>query len=147
MVKNSITKLAVADIWYTRNQDLRSCIHNSRCLFRSSYILRVVFMLLYSDLGGRWDVFFLPEVVAQIWLDPLRDFWGCWTTFIQNFFRKIHSFMLLGQFLTSNSLHNLGGQKNICLCYHARHFQPIHWKKNSVRCMASQPLRSNPNGS
>ena len=41
MVKNSITKLklAVADIWYTRNQDLRSCIHNSRCHFRSSYLL------------------------------------------------------------------------------------------------------------
>ena len=35
---------------------------------------RVEFLLLYSDLGGRWDVFFLPEVVAQIWLDPLRVF-------------------------------------------------------------------------
>ena len=50
----------------------------------------------YTDLllGGHWDVFFLPEVVAQIWLDPLGCFWGCWTPFIENFFRKIHFFML-----------------------------------------------------
>ena len=24
---------------------------------------------------------FYPEVVAQIWLDPLWGFWGCWATF------------------------------------------------------------------
>ena len=27
----------------------------------------------------------LPEVVTQIWLDPLRGFWGCWETFIKHF--------------------------------------------------------------
>ena len=26
----------------------------------------VAFMLLYSDLGGHWDVSFLPEVITQI---------------------------------------------------------------------------------
>ena len=28
-------------------------------------------ILLYSNLGGRWDVSFIPECIAQIWLDPL----------------------------------------------------------------------------
>ena len=32
-------------------------------------------------------------------------------------------------FLTSNSLHNLRGQKWSCPCYHARHLQQIHWSK------------------
>ena len=32
-------------------------------------------------------------------------------------------------FWDSNSLHNLGGQKQLCLCYHARHLQKIHWSK------------------
>ena len=49
----------------------------------------VRFMLLYSDLGGRWDLSFLSEVITQIWLDPLRDFWGYWTTFTRKtFFNK-----------------------------------------------------------
>ena len=26
----------------------------------------IAFMLLYSDLGGHWDIFFLPEVITQI---------------------------------------------------------------------------------
>ena len=30
---------------------------------------------------------FYPEVVAQTWLDPLWGFWGCWATFIKNFFQ------------------------------------------------------------
>ena len=30
-------------------------------------------------------VSFLPEVIAQIWLDPLKGFWGWWETFINNF--------------------------------------------------------------
>ena len=34
------------------------------------------------------------EVIAQIWLDLLRDFWGHWKTFIKSFFHKIHSFLL-----------------------------------------------------
>ena len=43
---------------------------------------------------GRWDVSFLSEVVAQIWLGPLRGFWGCWETFIEFFFYiYINSFM------------------------------------------------------
>ena len=33
-------------------------------------------------------------------------------------------------FLASNSLHNLGGQKQLCLCYHERHLQQIHWIKH-----------------
>ena len=37
----------------------------------------------------------------------------------------------------SNSLHNLGGQKWSCPCYHARHLQQIH----CVGCMVSQPNR------
>ena len=64
---------------------------------------------------GRWPLFFLPEIVAQIWLDPLRGFRGHWATFINNFFQKIHFFMLFWAprrvFLTSNSLNDLGGQK------------------------------------
>ena len=32
-------------------------------------------------------VSFLPEVVAQVWLDPLRGFWGFSATFIKNFFQ------------------------------------------------------------
>ena len=32
-------------------------------------------------------VSFLPEVVAQIWLDPSGGFWGCWATFIKKFFQ------------------------------------------------------------
>ena len=36
---------------------------------------------------------FFPEVVAQIWLDPIRGFWGCWKTFIKHFFQYINSFM------------------------------------------------------
>ena len=55
---------------------------------------KVAFMMLYSNLGGHWDVFFSPEIVVQIWLDPLRSFWGHWTTFTKNFLQKIHSFML-----------------------------------------------------
>ena len=34
----------------------------------------VAFMLLYSDLAGCWDLTFLTEVIAQIWLDPSRGF-------------------------------------------------------------------------
>ena len=37
---------------------------------------------------GRWDVSILSEVVAQIWLDPLWGFWGCWETIINYFFDK-----------------------------------------------------------
>ena len=29
---------------------------------------------------------FYPEVVAQIWLDPVRGFWGCWEFFFKYFF-------------------------------------------------------------
>ena len=51
----------------------------------------VRFMLLYSDFGGRWDLSFLSEVITQIWLDPLRVFWGYWTTFTRKtFFNKLH---------------------------------------------------------
>ena len=50
----------------TRNQDLRYCIYNSRCLSSSSSYKEVALMLLYSDLGGCWEVSFLPEVVSQI---------------------------------------------------------------------------------
>ena len=32
-------------------------------------------------------------------------------------------------FMASNSLHNMGGQKLSCPCYHARHLQQIHWTK------------------
>ena len=32
-------------------------------------------------------------------------------------------------FLASNSLLNLRGQNYLCLCYHARHLQQIHWSK------------------
>ena len=35
-------------------------------------------------------------------------------------------------FLASNSLHNLGGQKWSCPCYHARHLQQIH--RNKIFC-------------
>ena len=48
-------------------------------------------------------------------LDPLRDFWGHWTTFIKNFFSQnplLHAFLdFWGGFLASNSLHSLRGQK------------------------------------
>ena len=30
----------------------------------------------------------------------------------------------------SSSLHNLGGKKLSCPCYHTRHFQQIHWNWN-----------------
>ena len=43
----------------------------------SSYVHRVISEVAVS---------FLPEVVAQIWLDPLRVFWGCRETFIKYFF-------------------------------------------------------------
>ena len=32
-------------------------------------------------------------------------------------------------FLASNSLHNLGGKKRSCPCYHARHLKQIHWNQ------------------
>ena len=35
------------------------------------------------------------EVIAKIWLDPLRGFWDHWTTFINSYFQKIYSFMPL----------------------------------------------------
>ena len=37
--------------------------------------------------------------------------------------------MVCGQIsvLASNSLHNLGGQKQLCSCYHTRHLLQIHW--------------------
>ena len=56
-------------------------------------------MLLYSDLRGCWDVSFLLEVVEHLLL--------------KIFFLKFHSFMLLGGFLASNSLHTLGFQLKI----------------------------------
>ena len=61
--------------YITRNQDLWSC----------SRILE--FQLLYSHPPGHWDLFVLTEVIAQIWLDPSRVFWGCWATLIKNFFQ------------------------------------------------------------
>ena len=62
-------------------------------------------MLLYSDPRGYCDIFFLPAIVTQIGLDLLKD--------ILRSLEKFHySFMLLGEFLASNSLHDLGGQKN-----------------------------------
>ena len=75
-----------------------------------------------------WEVAvtFLLEVVAQIWLDPLRASLGCWETFIKYFFWWINSFM---PFLASNCLHNLWGQKWLFLCHHAIHLQQIHWSK------------------
>ena len=68
------------------------------------------------------------EVVAQIWLDPPRGFWGCRTTFIKYFFQKMYSFMLFGlqgEFLASNSLHNLRDHKWSCPCYNPKNFEQI----------------------
>ena len=47
---------------------------------------------MYGEVAGL--IFCSFEVIAQIWLDPLRAFWGRWTTFVKNFFQKIYSFML-----------------------------------------------------
>ena len=33
-----------------------------------------------------YNINFLPDVVAQIWLDPLRSFWGCLAAYIILFF-------------------------------------------------------------
>ena len=69
---------------------------------------------------GRGDVSFLYEVVAQIWLDKLRSFRGCWETFIKYLFlinHLFHAFFgLWGVFLASNSLHNL--------------YTIVQWKEN-----------------
>ena len=68
-------------------------------------------LIYYSNLGGCWDISFLPEVVTQS--NHLRGFRVRWTTFINFCFQKIHSFMLLKVFLASKFLHNLGGRKKI----------------------------------
>ena len=80
-------------------------------------VLRML-LIIQPQLWEHWPLSFLFEVLAQIWLDPLRGFWGCWTTFIKNLFQKICSFKLSNPleevfwpFLASNSLNNLRGQK------------------------------------
>ena len=46
------------------------------------WILWIVLRRSFRSLG----CIFLSDVVAQIWLDPLRSFWGCWETFIRYVF-------------------------------------------------------------
>ena len=102
---------------YTRNPTSRASKHESSGVWA------------YLRLLGS----FLSEVVAQIWLDPLRGFWGCWETLIKYVLFLInhlfHAFFgLRGVFLVSNSLHEVGGQKWPCPCYRARHLQQSPWK-------------------
>ena len=53
-----------------------------------------------------------PEAVAQIWLHPLRGFWGCWETFIFFYKSTLSCFFGLQRvFLASNSLHEVRGPK------------------------------------
>ena len=68
---------------------------------------------------------------AQIWLDPLRCFWGCWVNLIRNITREplwraagyshaancvsnqlLHAVLASEVFLASSSLHEVGSQKN-----------------------------------
>ena len=105
-------------IAFTRNQDLRSC----------SRIRDVALWDLF------WGLIFCSfEVIAQIWLEPLRDFWGCWTTFVKNVFSKnllLYAFLAFrGECLASNSLHNLIVKKWSCPCYKPKNFEQIHWSK------------------
>ena len=72
---------------------------------------------------------FYVEVVAQISLDQLRGFWGCWATFIKYFFpinQLLHAlFGHRGVFLASNSLHEVRDLKKICL--NLKNFEQIQW--------------------
>ena len=70
------------------------------------------------------------DVIAQIWLDPLRGFWGRWLTFLKTFFQLINFLMLFGVFLASNSLHDIGGKKiKKYICYNTKNFEQSHWDK------------------
>ena len=41
--------------------------------------------------------------------------------------------MLMGVFLASNSLHDLGGQKRFCWCYNTKFFEQSQWNKTFCR--------------
>ena len=77
--------------------------------FRNPYSKRETRWLQQNKLSLRnvHPIFQTSEIIAQIWLDPLRDFCGhChWITF----FKKL--FSLKSWFFATSSLHNLGDQK------------------------------------
>ena len=60
-------------------------------------------------------------------------FWGCWATSIKNFFSLnwlFHAiFGIWGVFLAYRNLHEVGGQKKLCLCKTLIDFEQILWNK------------------
>ena len=76
-------------------------------------------------------VTFLSDVITQIWLDPLRGFWGCWETLINNFFQLVNSLMpiLASEGCLWPLTASITSEVKIDyrLCYHARHLQQINW--------------------
>ena len=97
----------------------------------------------HSDLGGLKKISFYPEVVVQIWLDPLWGFLGCWATFIKKLLNSFMPFLASeGCFLTLAATMRSEVKKNYA------HVKP-QWilnkfcqKKFSVGCLVWSWLRS-----
>ena len=70
--------------WPTKNPASRA---SQRARLVAMYIAVAIRLSSYVHRVTSEAVSFLPEVVAQIWLDPLWGLWGCWETFIWYFFQ------------------------------------------------------------
>ena len=93
VIKNNSVQKIVNIVWkhyciytITRISRFTGFIGAMRTLNCSSYIESYT---VTSEVA----VSFYPDVVAQIWLDPSGGLWGCWATFITNFFQYNDSFM------------------------------------------------------
>ena len=78
----------------------------------------------------------LPQVIAQIWLDPSRGFWSCWATVIKHCFQLIYSFI---PFLASQGCFWRWKSKKICLCKTLMIFEQIQWTKVFCRMYKIDP--------
>ena len=76
--------MLLAPLLNTRNPASRA---SQRACLVAMYIAVAIRLSSYVHRVTSEAVSFLPEVVAQIWLDPLWGLWCCWETFIWYFFQ------------------------------------------------------------